>query len=167
MKKSFGKLVLGVLLSLSAVAAFAKVWVPKGTQVTLAFDQAVNSRHVQVGDTIKMHVQNDVVVDGRTILRAGTPVTGEVSKVRKQAHFGVNAQMQIAMLPVRGIELQPRMTGKMSGSRPDHAAEISVASALVLGPLGLVGGYFVVGKPVHIKPGDTFDTEVAHGLAVP
>lgn len=166
MKRNTGKLMVSAVMSLVAAAALADVWVPKGTPVTLTFDQELNSRHMHVGDTFRMHVTDDIVVNGRTVLRAGTPVTAEISKVRKQTHWGINAQMQISMRPVHGIDLQPRMTGKMSGSRPDHAAEISGGAALLLGPLGLAGGYFVVGKPVHIHPGQTIDTEVAEGVDV-
>lgn len=163
------QLILSLMIMFSAAAAAlasAQTWVPKGTQVTLVFDQAVNSRYVHVGDKVKMHVEDSVIVSGRNVLPAGTPVLGLISSVRKQAHFGVNARMQITMEPVKGIQLVPRTTGKESGSRPDHAAEAAGAGALVLGPIGLVGGYFIVGKPVIIKQGATIQTEVSKSVSV-
>jgi hypothetical protein len=166
MKKILMRAVVVCTFALAAIAAFANVWVPKGTQVSLAFDEAISSKNAKVGDTVKMHVIDDVLVNNKTVLAAGTPVTGIISSVRKRAHFGVNAKMQITLQPVQGITLTPRTTGKQTGSRPDHAAEISGAGALVLGPIGLVGGYFVVGKSVEIKEGDRLETEVSKNVTV-
>jgi hypothetical protein len=153
-------------LALSSIAALASQWVPKGTTVTLAFDEALSSKTAKVGDRVKLHVANDVMVNNKAVLKAGTPVTGLISSVRKRSHFGVNAKMQITLEPVRGITLSPRTQGKETNSRTDHAAEAAGAGALVLGPIGLVGGYFVVGKSVEIKPGDTLETEVSKNVNI-
>ena len=153
-------------LMLAAFAAFASTWVPKGTHVTLVFDEALSSRTAKVGDAVPLHVKDDVVVNGKTVLKAGTHVRGLIGSVRKNNHFGVNARMQITVDPINGIPLVPRTTGKDTGSRADHAAEAAGAGALVLGPIGLVGGYFVVGKPVEIKEGDIIETEVSKNVTV-
>jgi len=160
------KPVAGMVLSFAAALAMASTTVPKGTQVTLTFDQAVSSRKAHSGDKIKMHVTNDVVVDGRTVIKAGTPLWATVDEVKKNERFGINAHLKLDLPNVSGIPLKPRIQGKDSGSSADHAAEVAGAGALVLGPIGLLGSYFVVGKPVKVKDGDTLQTQVAEDTVV-
>jgi hypothetical protein len=146
-------------LGLAALGAYAQS-IPTGTEVRLVFDQAVSSKTAKPGDKVKLHVADDVSVNGKTYLKADTPVTGVISSVKKRAHFGQNARLQLTLLPVHNITLSPKTAGKSTGSRPDHAAEAAGAGAVVLGPIGLLGGYFVVGKSVEIKVGDPLVTEV-------
>jgi len=160
------KLISGTVLSLVAAAAMASTTVPKGTQVTLVFDQAVNSRYAHAGDKVKMHVADELVVNGQSVLHAGTPVWATIQSVKKNNRFGVNGNMKLDINSVHGIPLTPRIAGKDSGSRADHAALASGAGALVLGPIGLLGGYFVVGKPVKIKAGDIMQTQVSEDTVV-
>jgi len=165
--KIFTKGVASAALAMASLAAMASTFVPKGTHVTLMFDQYVSSHSAKVGDRIHMHVADNVWAGNRVVLPAGTPVTGEISGVRGRAHFGINGSLHITLLPVKGIELVPRTQGKMVGSRADHAALAAGAGALVLGPVGLLGGYFAVGKNVELKPGQTMETEVSRDVWVP
>jgi hypothetical protein len=155
----------------SGLALADTITVPKDTDVTLAFDQALSSKTAKEGDTVKLHVADDVIVGDKTIIKSGTPVTGVVSKVEKRKHFGVNAKMRITLNPVKTtsgamLALEPREKGKMAGSKTGQAAGASAGGALLLGPVGLVGGYFVVGKPVNIKQGDTIVSTVSHDTAI-
>lgn len=153
-----------VLSMVGAAASFAQV-VQKGTEVDLKFAQQVHSQSAHVGDTVRMVVAQDVMVDGKDVLKAGTPVTGVLTKVSKRDHFGKNAQIRIALNPVRVrggvITLEPRDKQNLTGRRSDTAGAASGGGALLLGPVGLVGGYFVVGKKVNVQVGDPLYTVVA------
>ena len=163
MKRLFS--ICGIAL-LVIPAITAQTILTKGTQVDLAFNQALSSKTAKVGDTVRLHVTNDVRLGGKNIIKRGTPVTGVLTKVDKRKRFGVNASMQITLNPVisttgQKITLAPRMKGQpIGGTRGNMAAGAAAAGAVVLGPLGLSGGYFVVGKQVNIKPGDKLETEV-------
>ena len=150
--------IVAASLSVSGFAA----QLAKGTEVFLTFKDSVNSRTAKAGDVIHFAVQRNVRnANGSLILAQGTPVTGVIDKVDKSDHFGKNARIRIALNPVNGIQLQPRDKGKMfAGTRTDEAAAASGGAALVFGPLGLVGGYFVVGHSVYIHPGQSLRTEV-------
>jgi hypothetical protein len=161
MKLNFGKSLATTVASLVAAAALASTEVPAGTPVSLVFDQELNSRHAHVGDKVKLHVAEDVDVNGKVVLRRGTPVWATIDSVRKNERFGINANMKLDIHSVNGIPLKERTAGKDSGSRADHAALAAGGGALVLGPIGLLGGYFIVGKPVKVKVGDHLDTQVA------
>lgn len=160
-------------LMLVSLAAFAdKVKVYKGTDVPLVFEQAVSSMTAKVGQTVKFRVKDDVTADGKVFLKKGKIVMGTITKVRGHGKFGKNAQIQITL--EKGtkstggtlIPLEPKFHGKEFGKRTDQAAIASGAGAIVLGPVGLVGGYFINGKKVQVKKGDTFVTEVAKDMTV-
>src|SRR5438045_1588495 len=67
-----------------ALAAFqsspssASITVPRGTDVVLAFDQELSSKHAKVGEQVKFHVIDSVIVGGKTVIKAGTPATGVI-----------------------------------------------------------------------------------------
>ncbi len=155
---------------LASMIAFAKAAtvVPEGTEVDLKFDQSLSSRSTKVGDTVRLHVSHDVIVDGVTIVTAGTHATGIVTTVDKNGRYGKNARLRIAINPIRSIggmrlPLEPRDKGKeLGGARTDEAAAATGGGAILLGPIGLVGGYFIAGKAVTVKPGDNLRTEVSH-----
>ena len=154
-----------------AVGAIAQTTIPEGTVVKLKFDQAVSSKTAKAGDRVKMHVSDNVVIGGKTVLAAGTPAMAVISSVKGRGRYGKNAQLQLTLNPVRyhgtTIELQPREQGKQfKGSKTDKAAIATGAGAVILGPIGLVGGYFITGKEVRIKVGDELETQVSRTVKV-
>jgi hypothetical protein len=159
-------------MAVAPVLAVAdSITVPKETDVKLIFDESLSSKTAKEGQMVKMHVAEDLVVDGKTVLKAGTPVTGTISKVEKRKRFGVNARMRFTLSPVKSaagtmIPIEPREKGKAAGSKTGEAAAASGGGALLLGPVGLVGGYFVVGKSVKIKPGDHLMSTVSSDTTV-
>lgn len=164
------KILVLVLIGLLAVSASAKVQqirVPKGTEVILAFNQALSSKTAKVGDSVALRVKNRVMVGGYTVLAAGTKVTAMISQVDKRGHYGVNAKMRLALNPVRSayggmLSLDPRSEGKyVGGKKSNQAAGATAGGAILLGPIGLAGGYFIHGKSVTIKAGDLLATQVS------
>jgi hypothetical protein len=55
--------------------------VPEGTQLSLALTEDVSSKNAKVGDTIRATVVNDVRVNDRVAIAAGTTVAGQVTDV--------------------------------------------------------------------------------------
>ncbi len=144
--------------------------IPAGTEVDLVFDQALNSSKAKVGQRVRLSVADDVVVDDKVVIRKGAPVTGVIEKAEKRKPYGVNATIRIALRPIKSVQgaevmLQPRSQGQPVGEKTGGAAAATVGGAAVLGPVGLVGGYFISGKAVEIKRGDKLVTEVAKSVA--
>jgi hypothetical protein len=158
------KLIAIASFSCLALAALATL-VPKGKDIRLSFDQDVSSKTAKIGDKIAFHVVDDVLVEGLVVIRKGTTAVGTVTEVAKGRRFGVNARMKIRLDPIAGadgtmIPIAARQKGKMTGGSTDKAAIASGAGALVLGPIGLGAGYFITGKNINVKSGDTMTTEV-------
>lgn len=166
--KHTSKLLFPLLIALMAFSASANaVTVPKGTEVILTFDQALSSKTAKVGEPVALHVRDDVRVNGHTVIAAGTKVGATISEVDKRKRYGINAKMRIVLNPVRStygprIDLEPSAKGHtIGGKKSGEAAAATVGGAILLGPVGLVGGLFVHGKPVNIHVGDPLVTEVS------
>ena len=163
---------IATLLLAPASRSFAKdLTLLKGTDVALAFDQALNSKSARAGDKVALHVSEDVIVNGHTVIREGTKVNAIVSSVEKRKNFGINAKMRLAFDPVQSVtgqtvSIEPRDKGKIVGGRTAKAGAAAGGGAFLLGPVGLVGGYFVVGKQVQINPGDKIVSEVAYDTTI-
>ncbi len=137
------------LVVLAAVACRADtILVPQGLDVPLAFDQTVSSKTAKAGDTIQLHVVRDVMINGNTVIKHGTHVVAIITDVEHRKNFGVNAKLRLAFDPVKSmygknIDLQARSKGKYTGSRFGPCGRnLRRGAALLLGPVGLVGGYF-------------------------
>lgn len=157
-------------LGAAAVVSFAQVTVSKGTDVELKFMQKLTSKNAVEGQKVQLAVARDIMVNGKNVLKAGTPVTGVVTKVDHRDHFGKNARIRLALNPVKShgtwVYLEPRDKQSITGRRSDTAGAASAGGAVVLGPIGLVGGYFVVGKQVKVQVGDPLWTEVSRTVTV-
>src|SRR5262249_7695989 len=111
-----------MLLGIQAASWAKTLTVPKGTDVTLTFDQSLSSKTAKVGDEVKFHVAEPVMINGKTVIKEGAPVTGTITKVDKRGHFGVNAAMRISLDSVRGaggvmIPLEPKSKGNVIGGK--------------------------------------------------
>ena len=60
----------------------SKVIIPEGTQLQLSMREPVSSKLSEVGDEVLATIKKDVVVEGVTLLKAGTEVIGRVTIVK-------------------------------------------------------------------------------------
>jgi len=155
---------LAASLAFALPALAERVSVPKGTEIVLAFDQPLKDTTARDGDKVRLHVDQDVQVDGKTVIKEGTKAYGTITAVKKRARFGVNARIQMKIKPIRTVDGKHVVVGyktkSTSNGKTAGAAAASVGGAALLGPVGLVGGYFIVGKHVNVKPGDKTTVDV-------
>jgi|SwirhisoilCB1_FD_contig_91_1494846_length_695_multi_5_in_0_out_0_1 hypothetical protein len=156
-------LVFGLVLAAPALAA--DLILKKGTDVQLEFASSLSSKTAKPGDKVSFKVVKPVQVDGTTVIADGTPVTGTVEKVDKRGRYGVNAHIQLKLAPIRTVSgkhapLGFHTKGQDVSSKTGEAAGATIGGAVLLGPVGLVGGYFIVGKNVNAKPGDKMTVDI-------
>ncbi len=60
----------------------SKLVIPEGTQLQLSIREPVSSKLSEVGDEVLATIKKDVVVEGVTLLKAGTEVIGRVTIVK-------------------------------------------------------------------------------------
>jgi hypothetical protein len=168
-----GSLVTAVAfgMTLAVPTLAADVVLKKGTDVKLAFTSSMSSKTAKPGDKVSFKVDEPVKINGTTVIKEGTPVTGTVEKVSKRGRYGVNARIQLKMASVRTVSgkrapLGFKTKGQEVSSRTGEAAGATAAGAAVLGPIGLAAGYFIVGKTVDAKPGDKMTVEITKDTVV-
>ncbi len=92
------------LLGASRVAeAGTKVLVPAGTEITLQLEQALGSETSHQGDAFELRVAEDVKIDGRTVIRAGSKAHGTVTVARTSGRLARQGRL--------GIELETLQVG--------------------------------------------------------
>jgi hypothetical protein len=89
-------LVLAPILVAQQAAAPGAITVPKDTRIEIVALDRITSESAMTGSEVRFAISKDVVVDGRTVLPAGTPVTGILTKVVK-----AKSPKQVGKLQVR------------------------------------------------------------------
>jgi hypothetical protein len=146
--------------------------IPKGTEVNLAFDQALSSKTAKVDQRVRLYVAADVFVGREKVIARDTRVEGVISKVSKRKNYGRNAEMRIVLRPVasvtgKAVPLEAGGKGDVVGGRKSaQAAGATAGGAVALGPIGLAGGYFIHGKSVTIRKGDPLVTQVTEEVVL-
>jgi Glycine zipper 2TM domain len=71
-----------VAMANPAPAAVAKpILVPAGTELSIGLSSDVSTKTAKVGDVIDGRLTSDLVIDGRRVMAAGSPVRGKVTQV--------------------------------------------------------------------------------------
>ncbi len=80
-----------------APAAVAKTYVvPAGTQMSVEIVSSVTTKTAKVGDRVDGRLATDLIVDGKTLVMAGSPVHGAVTEV-------VSGSQKIGGIPTLGM----------------------------------------------------------------
>jgi len=148
-----------------------RVTLPAQTLVKVALSKTVDSGSAQVGDKVIYRVTEDVMVDGRVVIPAGTTSVATVTEVTAAGRLGRDGRVLIDFgtvlaldgTPIR-LKVDERATEKNRSL--ELAAGASMAGIILLGPVGLVGGYFVRGKDVQIEANTQFYVETERAVPV-
>ena len=122
-------------------------------------------------------VVNENVMDGNVLLvPAGTVGSGTITSLKKARSFGRNGVLDITFDTIPAIDGTEftAVQGKEAKDKTRNevkAAGASVAGAVLLGPVGLVGGAFVKGKNIEYPAGATIyvqpqDSVTIQGLVI-
>ncbi len=136
----------------------AEMQIPGDKIIKVELAEDVNSRELQVGDTISIKVAKNVIIDGNLVLAKGLPGEGTVTEIKNPKAFGRNAKMTVDFHTIRGIDGReiPTYTGEESKKemkRLRMAGGASLVGIIIMGPLGAVAGVFVKGKNVDLPAG--------------
>lgn len=148
-----------------------QVSLPPQTLVKVALTSTVNSGQAQVGDTVVYKVVEDVMIGGRVVIPVGTTGVATVTEVTAAARLGKDGRVvldfgRVSSLDGTQIPLKVDETATERNRSLELAAGASMAGIILLGPVGLVGGYFVRGKDVQIEANTQFYVETTRAMPV-
>ncbi|MBC5825509.1 MAG: hypothetical protein GIW99_04485 [Candidatus Eremiobacteraeota bacterium] len=135
--------------------AATRVTVPGGTTVTVAVVNPISSADAKVGDVFQIKAAQDVVVGGWVVIPKDSPGQGEVASVEQAGSHGKSGKLGLQLDWIYSAD-----GGKVKLSNVNHSASgqgnkgaastATIASYLVLGPVGLFAHNFVRGKDVTV-----------------
>ena len=145
------------------------VQVQSGTVFRAKFVETLTVRNVKQGDIVHLELDEDYIVNGALAAAKGNRVFAQVTKVKMPRSFGRASEIGVEFTDVEflGGEMTPVLIGPESkkASKLDKgvigAAGASVAGAVLLGPVGLAGGFLVRGSDKQIPEGTMIYVETA------
>ena len=123
------------------------VTIPAGTVVEMTNEDPINSKDLTEGDRLRFSVAEDIKVGDVIAIPRGMEAEGTVSKARKAGRFGRDGKIEIEYDSVHAsdgspVQLVVGEKTKEQYKRTAGAVGASAAGAIILGPVGLVGGFF-------------------------
>jgi hypothetical protein len=84
----------------SGILASAQT-VPAGTRITVRTDSQINSGSAHVGQSFHANLVSDLLVNGRTIAKAGAPAKGKVSYAKSSGRLHAPGQLTIRLTSIQ------------------------------------------------------------------
>lgn len=164
--------------------------VPAGTMLTLRLENALSSHQTPSGATFSTRVTQEVSVDGRVAVPAGSIVRGRVTEARPPRKIGGRAvlaiafdELEIADGGVVPISAQLVRAGKSEVAKDAaviggsalggallgeaiHEGEGATVGAIVGGIAGAIGAKKSLGKPVVLPSGTPLHIALASAVTL-
>ncbi|NLV82365.1 MAG: hypothetical protein GXZ18_05065 [Synergistaceae bacterium] len=153
---------------------------PATTIVKASLSKTLSVRNIKVDDKIVLKLIEDVIVNGNLVAPKGSRVLAHISKVKPPRSFGRGSEIDIEFdsLEALGPNFVLVKIGESAKKAMEAdaalygAAGASIAGAVLLGPLGLAGGFLIRGSDKQIKEGTIFyvetgDTANVSGYKIP
>jgi hypothetical protein len=149
---------------LPGVLSAETVPVPAGTRVFLELDQEVVSKKTRnrPGSYVQAHVWSDVVVDGRTVVAAGTPALVQIGRIKGAKVAGIKGKVELKALSVPAAD----GTNLILRGGYDQIGRSRMALSIALAVVIFAPLIFIPGKNAKLWPGTVFDAAVANAVDV-
>lgn len=146
------------------------VTIPRLTTLVVELLATLSSETSTQGDHFPIRLFEPIVIDGVTVIPAGTMGEGEVIHAKHKGGMGAAGELIITarFLDVHGQRL-PLRSLRVNGdgqSRIDTVNSIAVASAATL-PLASLVGFFITGGAKTVNEGTVATARTAEDFAVP
>jgi len=145
--------------------AATTVTVPGATPMKIRLIDSISSSNANVGDTFQFRADEDVVVNGWIVVARGAPGQGEVVSVDRAGSHGHPGNLGLKfdyVYAVDGKKIRLTATNqKQQGEeRGGASSTATVASTILLGPVGLFAHNWVKGKDITLDGSRALDAFV-------
>ena len=129
-----------------------------GTRLHLVTQGTADSKTTQVGDEIRILLNQDVKMGDAVLVPKGTPVEATITQADSAGHAGAPGDLafEVHSLAVRGIQIPLR-----GGETLEGAAHYNSRYFLFMPVVGIIPALAARGDEAQIKPGMTFTAAVA------
>ncbi|MDB5231106.1 MAG: hypothetical protein JWN76_1911, partial [Chitinophagaceae bacterium] len=147
---------LVLLAMVAATNGYSQSKLQDGTQVDIITTEAVSSKTAKEGDQIVFQFADDIVVDGRIVLKGGSVVKGQITVASRAKMLGTAGKLDFILdygKAVDGTNVRLRAAKSFKGK--DKSVGVLAAGAFVFAPLLLIKG-----KEITIEKGQRFHVYV-------
>lgn len=156
-------------LLLSDTITMQDVEVPAGTVIKGSLSKTLSPKTAKVGDQVDMVLGSDLVLDTNLVAPKGSRILASVTEVTKPRSFGRPAEVKIAvekLFPLGPEEIPLTVGEKAKEASKAESAQMAAAGtsflgAILLGPVGLAGGFLVRGDLKELPEGTVVFSETA------
>jgi hypothetical protein len=122
-----------------------------GTEVPLRLSEELTTegKRLRVGHRFRMETAEAVVVQGVTVIPAGSPAVGEITDVRNKGGWGRSGHLGARILYVTVNGRQIRLSGAFDDKGVAGGVGAVAVSALVFAP----AGFFMTGTSARVPMG--------------
>lgn len=165
MRRAFWLLSLALIVIPAVAFAGARVALPGGTPLKVRLVDSISSGSATVGETFAFKADQDVVVNGWVVIAKDAPGQGEVASVERAGGHGHSGNLGVKFNYIYGVDgLKIRLStthAKHEGENKGGASSTAtVASTILLGPIGLFAHNMVRGHDVVLDGSRTLDAFV-------
>lgn len=121
-----------------------------GTEIPLIMAESINSndKSLRTGKQIRMQTASPIMLGGSVVIPSGSPVTAEVTEVRRKGMWGKSGRIEARVLNVRVGDRLIRLSGTFDDKGVTGTAGVVAAVAFVP-----IAGFFVTGTSANIPAG--------------
>lgn len=116
-KKMLSLFLSFVLIALQVSPVLAEsIKIPAGTPITIYVNEEIDADDVQVDENISFSVQDPVYINNKLVIKSGTLVVGQVTKLKNNSILGIPGEIQIGNFRISDsnqiINLRGNITNK-------------------------------------------------------
>ncbi len=158
---------------LSGVMCLSLVWsgagaepvtIPNNTLIYVETDQPVSGKkkHTQEGQLVRAQIWRDVEIDGRVVIKAGTPALVRVDTLKSAKMAGIKGKMTLGAYDTTAIDgTRVDLGGGYLKEGKGRIALTATLAAVVFLPL-----IFIKGKAADLPRGTVFDAYSKQNLTI-
>lgn len=152
--KAMSKILLGADKELT----FQNATISQTEPFKVKINEPISTEKNSEGDTFTFTVAEDIMDGNLLVVPEGTKGTGVITKLKHARSFGRPAEINLAFNNISTVsgDMFNAEQGKEAKERSKDemkAAGASVAGVAILGPIGVVGGFFIKGSAIEYPQG--------------
>ena len=158
------------------------VTIPENTVLKLRFMDELSPAKSKAGDFVRLELTDDLIVDQHLVAPAGSLLITEVREVKRPRMFGIPGEVRLTFEELRPLGPQrptvfvgaaaqkaikdARKAGGKGEGGIVGAGAVSIAGAVLLGPVGLMSGAFIRGNSIKIPVGSVTYVQTSGDITV-
>jgi hypothetical protein len=125
------------------------VAIPDGTEIKIVTAEEISGQKVAEGDPLSFKIEEDVKINGKTVIAKDTLVRGTVASAKKKGFMGKGGELSVRIESTQTVDGQKLKLRAAKSDKGNDNLGSTVALTVLFGPLGLLRR----GKEAKIKAG--------------